>query len=429
MKKYFCKTFIYACFFSVCLSVSMSFYSCQNIRGTVSVDFQKKENVKSMLGFLHFNDITKFETDLKELKPQYWKFRWVDSSVQDVNYLLKYGVKPIVVISDKYGYPDDPNWKSPLKSNRFKNITQEIYLAVGNKVIYDPWNEPYLTGFGGSFSVDFYEAFKQAHDVIRSLPGGKDAMIIGPSFHHYNKGEIEAFLKFCKENKVRLDILCWHDWRYGEDIKNLQDDIAEVKNEVLPKYPAVGVKEIVLSEIIHGQIQFSPTQIYKLYDGLEKSKLDGGSRSCFDESTGISNCENDTMGGLLDKNGKRRSVWWATKLYSQSINNRVFSSTDQENLISFASYDKNNAYLLLANNYNKTIEETNITLSNIAKLPNFKKSKTVTLNIYKVPTTGEKPLDKPIFISSKKINISKQNLQFKIQNINSQEIYYFVFSK
>lgn len=425
MKKYFYKIFIYCCFFCV----SISFYSCQDIVAGVSVDFQKKQNVKSMLGFLHFNDIKKFETDLKELKPQYWKFRWVDSSVKDVDLLQKYGVKPIVVISDKYGYPDDPNWKSPLKSDRFKNITKEIYLALGNKVIYDPWNEPYLTGFNGSFLVDFYVAFKQAHDVIRSLPGGKDAMIIGPSFHHYNRGEIEAFLKFCKENKVRLDILCWHDWRYGKDIKNLQNDIAEVKNEVLPKYPAMGVKEIVLSEIIHGQIQFSPTQIYKLYDGLEKSKLDGGSRSCFDESTGISNCENDTMGGLLDKNRKRRSVWWATKLYSQSIRNRVFSGTNQENLISFASYDENNAYLLLANNYNETIEEVNVTLSNVAMLPNFKKNKTVVLNIYKIPPTGEKSLDKPIFISSKKINMSKRNLKCKIQGVNSQEVYYLVFSK
>lgn len=420
------RKFIHHSFFYVyLLSLTMSFYSCQNLTGNVSVNFQKKQPVNSMVGFLHFNDVYKLEQDVKSLKPKYWRFRWMDNSVDAVNFLIKNNVTPIIVLSDRYGYPDNlgDRWKSPLRSNDYKNMTKNIYLALGNKVIYDIWNEPYMSGFGGFSSKDFYTVFKQTHDLIRSLPGGENAQITGPSFEHFKRSEIEDFFQFCSENKIRLDVLSWHEWRNEGDLDGVTSDIQWLRNDVLPKYSSVGVKKIILTEIIHANIQFSPTQIFKVYDILEKNNIDGACRGCFSESNGVVNCENNSMTGLLDNKGRARSVWWATKLYAQSVNNRVLSKTDLDNIIPFASYDNYGAYLLLANNGN-VLEQINITLSNLTQLPIFKNTKYLKVNIFKIPPTGENILDKPMFISSKRIKINNKILITKVEGILPKEIIY-----
>ncbi|WP_379964988.1 hypothetical protein [Epilithonimonas sp. UC225_85] len=384
-----------------------------------------------MVGFLHFRDLNKLQPDLQELKPKYWRFRWQETSVRDVDFLIKNGVTPILILSDTYGYPQNlgKNWNTPLISNDYKSVTQNIYSKLGNKVIYDLWNEPYMEDFGGFAPEKFFSLFKQTHDAIRSMPGGESALITGPAFDHFSLSDIDDFLKFCNENKVRVDVLSWHDWRLGADVKKIQDDISKIKTEILPKYPSLGVKKIVLTEIIHGEIQFSPTQVYKVFDALEKSKIDGACRSCFGESNGVFNCETNTLGGLLDQAGKPRSVWWATKFYSQSVENRVQSKTDLDDLISFASYNQKSAYLLLANNYKKSIKNNSINLSNLFNLSIFRNYKKLKLNIYKIPTTGEQALDKPIFVSSKTIQSKGKSTNINVKELLPQEILYFTITK
>lgn len=402
-------------------------FSCQNLSGSITVDFQKDIPVNSMVGFLHFNNIYKLEPHLKQLKPKYWRFRWMDDSTEAVNLLIKNDIIPIIVLSDKYGYPDNlgKNWKTPLKSDEYKKTVKFIYSKLGNKVIYDIWNEPYMSGFGGFSSKDFFILFKEIHDLIRSLPGGVNALITGPSFEELNRYEIEKFFKFCNDNNIRFDILSWHEWRNEGDLKNMSSDIYWVKNYLLKKYPKVGIKKIVLTEIVHANIQFSPTQVLKVYDTLEKDKIDGACRGCFFESVGVINCENNSITGLLDHSGNARSIWWATKLYSQSTENRVDSNTTLEDIISFASYDKNNGYLLLANNYKHTIKNINVTFK-LKGLPLFKKNKKLKVYLYKIPNTEKKPLKSPIFVYTQFETVKNGVLNLEIKNFEPQELLYMI---
>lgn len=413
-------------FFNFIFSTTM--FNSQDLTGNVFVDFQKKQSVNSMVGFLHFNDINKLQKDIKELKPKYWRFRYRHNTSEIVNQLLKNNVTPIIVISDQYGYTDDPNWKSPLSTNKYESITKKIYQELGNNVIYDIWNEPYLKGFGGFSSKDFFALFKKAHNVIRSLPGGQNALITGPSFHELKRSEMEDFFRFCNQNKIKVDVLSWHEWRNEADLKIMQSDIEWVKNVLLPAYPQVGVKKIVLTEIVHLNIQFSPTQVYKVYDVLEKNKIDGACRGCFAESNGVDNCENNSVTGLLDNSGNRRSIWWATKLYAKSTENRVFSSANLENLITFASYDDKSANLLLANNYKKPIKNSNINLK-IDGLSSLENTKKLKLTIYKIPNTGEDVLEEPIFVSSKVINVKRNTLNIDIKDFSPQEVLSLTLTK
>lgn len=74
----------------------------------VEVDFSKKlGNVNSMSGFLHYENIRLLEKNIKELKPKYWRtgIDWSKKSPTDIAYLRSFGIIPILVISDLYGYP------------------------------------------------------------------------------------------------------------------------------------------------------------------------------------------------------------------------------------------------------------------------------------------------------------------------------------
>ena len=406
-------------------------FKSQRIKDSVriEIDYNKKVSVKSMSGFLHFTDIKALEDHIKTLQPKYWRIGigWSYKSVDDVAYLRSFGITPILVISDLYGYPGKKNnkeWPHPLQNDRLKKIITSEYEKFKNTVIYDIWNEPFhQSGFGDFDKKEYYDIFKKGHDIIRSLPGGKEALITGPSYDHYDEKEIDDFLNFCNNNNVRVDILSWHEFRDAEYYKDFTKDLKIVKNIILPKYPKVGVKKIILNEIINQYSQFSPSEILQSLKMFETNDIDGACKGCWAESDGVFNC-NNSINGLLDKNGKPRSAWWAYKIYSQSVKNvRVQGNTNYDQTAVFASYDSNRKYVIVNNNSGNKLVNVKIILKD-----SIKSSKNVNVEIYEIPNSGENALDQMIFKKKQKIAAAKNLIQINVAEIQPKTVCYLLIS-
>ncbi|UMQ43780.1 hypothetical protein MKS83_08755 [Chryseobacterium sp. Y16C] len=404
----------------------------QRIKDSVSVDidFNKKSlHVKSMSGFLHYDDIRALQNNIMALQPKYWRIGWSYKSISDINYLRSFNITPILVLSDIYAYPGKKNnkeWSHPLYTDRLKNIVTAEYQKFKNTVIYDIWNEPFhQEGFGDFDTDEYYQIFKKAHDIIRSLPGGDKALITGPSFDRYDEKEIEGFLNFCNKNNIRVDVLSWHEWRDQDYLKNFAKDVKKLKEVILPKYPKVGIKKIVLGEIINQYSQFSGSEILEVFRYLENNGIDGACKGCWAESNGVFNC-NNSMNGLLDKNGNPRSVWWAYKLYGQSIKNRVKYISNYEYVSAFASYDNKGQYVIINNNSGNKVINTKINLKNLFQF--YKNGKTLELKVYEVPNTNESVLESMILIQKQKISIGKNMIALKIPSMTPKTVYYLTVS-
>lgn len=405
----------------------------QRIKDSVNIDidFGKQEKkVKSMSGFLHFDNIKKLEKSIVALQPKYWRIGWSYKSVQDIEYLRSFGITPILVISDMYGYPGKKNnkeWPHPLKTDRLTTVVTNEYEKFKNTVIYDIWNEPFhQDGFGDFDKEEYYQIFKKAHNIIRSLPGGKNAIITGPSFDRYDEQEMEDFLNFCNSNNLRVDVLCWHEWRDGEYEDSFSKDVKKLRNIILPKYPKVGVKKIVLNEIINQYSQFSPSEVLQVLKMLENNNIDGACKGCWAESDGVFNC-NNSINGLLDKNGRSRSVWWAYKIYNQSIKNRVYSTSNYEKLSVFASFDDKGEYIVVNNNSGNKIVNAEIKFKNLLSL--YRKKSSVELTIYEISDSGELPVENLIIKEKQKIAIKKNYSLINIPEMKPKTVYYLSISK
>jgi len=410
------------------------FIQCQSNIESVSVNvslLKPVKNVKSLSGFLHYTNINKLEESIKQLKPKYWRIGTFYKSPDDIKLLRKYNITPVVVISDLYSYPGKKNnkdWPHPLKTDKLESLVKDLYSQLGTTVIYDIWNEPYHQAASGDFDQDeFYKIFKKANDLIRSQPGGKNAIITGPSFDHYNEKEMEGFLKYCNDNGIVINVLNWHEWRSGEELKDLNKDMDRLKNVILPKYPNVKVDKIMLYEIINQWIQFSPSEILQVFKILEENNIDGACKGCWAESNGVSNCEN-SLNGLLDQNGRPRAAWWGYKYYVQSTTNRVKSVTNFSNLISFASYSTNSVSIVLANNSENNILNTGLVVNDTNSLKFLKNLKNVKIKIFEIPDTGERELVNPLPILSKTVKVSK-NIFFNIPVMKPKTVYYMIFEK
>ncbi|WP_312765035.1 GH39 family glycosyl hydrolase [Epilithonimonas sp.] len=420
-------------FFFIVFFLMFVLVKSQRIKDSVKieVDFSKKlGNVKSMSGFLHYDNIRLLEKNIKELQPKYWRIGWSYKSPDDITYLRSFGITPILVISDLYGYPgikNNKNWPHPLYTDKLKTVITAEYQKFKNTVIYDIWNEPFHQPTAGDFDKEeFYQIFKKAHDIIRSFPGGDKAMITGPSLDNYNEKEIDDFLNFCNSNGVRVDVLCWHEFRDQEGLKDFSKDMIKLRTKILPKYPKVGVKKIVLTEILNQYSMLSASEALNNFKSFENNGIDGTCKTCWSESDGVFNC-NNSMNGLLDKNGKTRAIYWAYEIYNQSTKNRVKDWTNYDKASVFASYDKKGGYIIVNNNSGNKVVNTALKIKNLQSL--FGTTKKLDLKIYEIPNTREEPLEKMIINKSQKIDIAKNTTEIILPALSPKSIFYLVLSK
>lgn len=423
--------------------LSMFLFKVQgaNQATTISVDCGNAVDVKSMVGFLHFKDSSGLTNDMRKLSPKFWRVGWgwaiaSKSNMPDPLDILKdQRISPILVLSDFYQYPDSgkrKNWQLPTrKQPEFLGFVQTFYKRFGNNVIYDIWNEPNHEHFWPEGSEDaFFHTFKLAHDKIRAMPGGRNAIISGPSIDKFDKAYLQRFLDFCVKNKIKLDILSWHDFREGNKLLKLEDDLKWVRqNWIDTKYKSLGIQDIHINEIIGEQDQYSPATALTYFKVLENGRADGACKACWNDSKGVSNCTNNSLDGLIDENGKPRAIWWAYKYYAESINRRLLSTADSRDLVSFAYLgDKNGKEInVLFTNYNSREQTISLNLQRLNKVKNFKKAQSVTAVCYEIPATGEAVLKQPVQLWKKKLSVLNNSLKVDIKENKNNAVYIVKF--
>lgn len=413
---------------------------CQTVSNTaqVVVDLNiKNKKVGSVAGFLHFNELEPLQKNISELKPKYWRFgaklkEHTPKRKSQVEILLKNNIVPIIVLSDIYDeehwYKEKGGWIRPSDNGKpFAQMTSNLYKELGNKVVFDVWNEPNLKEVWGGTREEYFETFKVAHNALRNSPDGKNAQITGPSISAYDKEYIEAFLNYCSKNNLHLDILNWHDLGNQKDAVKLQANIKEAK-ELLKKYPKLGVKNIYIPEIVGLAEQFNPLTAFAYINSLEKSNVYGGCKACWDnpDTKGENSCWNNSMDGILTPDGKPRASWWFYKYYADSLEKRLDSKNSRQDLISLSYLDKNNEFsILLGNLGEKDYNTATISLKNIYDLKLFKNK---SVKLYEVPNTGSAYLEKPTLKIRNKIVINNNNATINLKNLKAKSLYYLVIS-
>ncbi|MFY1045491.1 GH39 family glycosyl hydrolase [Chryseobacterium sp. GP-SGM7] len=401
----------------------------------LSLKSQKKESVA---GFLHFNDLEPLEKNIIELKPKYWRFgaKLKDNPIkrkEQVNILLKYNIVPIIVLSDIYDeehwYKEKGGWIRPSDDPRkFTTMIKSLYQDLGSKVVFDVWNEPNVKDVWGGTREEYFKTFKVAHDALRSSINGSNAMITGPSISEFNIEYITAFLDYCSKNNIKLDILNWHDLGNQKSALKLQDNIKAAR-ELIKKYPNLGVRSIYIPEIVGLDEQFNPLTLFTYLYSLEKGNAQGGCKACWDnpDMKGENSCWNNSMDGILSQDGKYRASWWVYKYYAESLAKRITSESYNKEILSIASYDKNNNLsLLLGNTSDKNKENYTVNLKNIKDKKSFQNK---IFKIYEIPNNGSLTVNEPNLIALKQIVIRNNNISITVKNLKAKSLYYLVVSK
>lgn len=406
--------------------------------GKVTVDFSiPASSVKSMSGFIHGMDADKPASQMiSDLGPAYWRAGTMMSSIYPR--IESLGATPILGISDIYRYPGDkvPDWVQPFDNySAWTDFVGNVYTtasAQSNSFIYEIWNEPGGSYFWTGTRQQFFQTFKAAHDKIRSLPGGEDALICGPSLAGIDTAYIHQFLDYCLANNVELDVLSWHDFKVGSKISSLENDLLQVRTRWVnsPKYAPLKIREIHINEMTSEIEQFAPGSILAFFNALEKGKADAACRACWNESTGINNCFNNTLNGLLvPGTNNPRAAWWTYRYYNLSTNERIESNSTLPEVVSFASLSSDaplTVQILLGyfgddGNTQKAIQ---LTLSKITSVSFLTSKKKVTVKILKLPNSGEAALSQPELITETEMDINTNGgISIDISRLNLKEAY------
>lgn len=400
---------------------------------SVYVDLSKQTKKESVAGFLHLNDIDALNEQIKILKPKYWRLgNYLFSYKQRreiITGLTKREIIPIVVLSDLCIYKtineesgSGERIQPFLDSKNYLKFIEKIYKENGNTVIYDIWNEPDTNFWSGS-KEQFFSAFKMAHDKIRSLPGGENAKILGPGTSRFDKQYLEDFLFFCRQNKIKLDIIAWHEGGVLNEAKNMGNNINYARNNWLNNFYDLQIKDIFIPEILWETEQFNPLAVYAYLDTVEKNNAKGACKTCWDLSPelGGNTCFNNSMDGIITPKKELRSVWWSYKLYADSLDKRLVSSSSDENIITSAYISQSFDLIIVLGNVTKLqTRMVNLTIDNV----NVNKIKFSSLKLYEIPDNGPTALKSPKLIKQKKIYIKDNKIRVQIEDLMPSKLYY-----
>ncbi|MCU7618678.1 hypothetical protein NZ698_15895 [Chryseobacterium sp. PBS4-4] len=427
---------IYLIFIIICYSNT----NCQNLStNTITVDLSVKSKKKqSVAGFLHFNELEQLQNNISILKPKYWRFgaklkEHTPKRKIQVDLLLKKNIVPIIVLSDIYDeehwYKEKGGWIRPSDNGKpFTQLVSSLYKELGNKVVFDVWNEPNSKEVWGGTREEFFKTFKVAHDALRNSVDGKNAKITGPSISAYDKEYLLAFLDYCNKNNIQLDILNWHDLGNQQDAIRLKENIKEAR-ELLKKYPKLGVKQIYIPEIVGLDEQFNPLTAFAYLNSLEESNAFGGCKACWDNpaNKGENSCWNNSMDGILNADGKPRASWWLYKYYAESLEKRLVSKTDSKEFISNSYINKDNNFCLLMGNLSdKNYGTFKVFLKNIDDAKQFQNK---SFKLYEITNKESAALEKPYLISQGKILLKNKSISLVLKNLKAKNLYYLVISK
>ena len=366
-------------------------------RVDVLVDLAVPEtNVKSMSGFLHGININDPSDSLiTSLDPKLLRSGTTFFNSYQRKKTLVSDARQILIISDMwFNGPGKGFTVMPFENYLvYEEFLLDLIRQTGDDVIYDVWNEPDVGFVWTGTKEQFYECFKFTHNVLRRELGNR-AIISAPSTHWIPEW-IEGFANYCQKEKIAPDIFSYHELYATESTVSVREHLQSLRYKTIGKrrFLETHIKEIQVNEYGYNGSQHSPAMIFGYLYNLEKGEADGACRACWREE-GISTCWNGTIGGLLKPQELLpRASWWTHKLYAESIDSRVTSSTSVPYIASFAYQHQNTRKVIIANSHvEKHIKRLKLKIEGLDVIPSIPQD-SVYVKILTVPNADTATVD------------------------------------
>ena len=318
--------------------------ACGYLYGLAQEEVPSSETVKSLqissLSQKVLGGLQHPISDVDDVSKQLYNCDYVVVYLQDCYPTWYYHHKEIEEMRKSGTYDSEEFVKTdflPKVERCAREISQKDYA---DKIVYCPYNECDNTVWfgsenpGGWLEFDdaakarFYDAWKKAYDIIKSI--SPDAKIGGPGYCDYNIDKISHFLKFCKENNCLPDIMIYHELNEVSSVW-WQDHVDEYRREE----KALGIDELPIIVTEYGCMFECGVPQYMLHyiKSIEESGTYGNvafwrlADNLCDTVTNA-NCPN--------------SNWWLYKWYCD-MNGRLVNSniidiphSDFENTIKYA---------------------------------------------------------------------------------------------
>ncbi len=313
----------------------------------ISVDFSRGiDGVKSVSGFLlSFSDKNHSDDTIRSVQPKLWRTIFPDLCGRIINF----SAQAQFVLSDLWEVPKQKNWIAPYDNyqawDQYVTKTAKILSADDPaKISIDFWNEPNTEQSWKGTHAELFETYCRTYRILREQLGPK-VKIGGPSTSGFKYDFIKEFLEYCRVNNCEVNFISWHEWDEWDSITPLAERVKKIRNDFQynPLYAKQNITEIYINEYSTQREQHSPANLFRYLYYLEKSGVDGACKACWDEKNGVSNCWNNSMNGLLSPaDGKPTGTWWMYKYYSEGVNRRVQSNSNDPNAAVLANSSKDN---------------------------------------------------------------------------------------
>lgn len=407
----------------------------------ITADFAKKRSdLPSLNGFLHgMGPENPADARITPLQPGLW--RAIPTTAPFVR-ATSFGARYTVVLSDTYGYPID-NWggrgKAPYEdygawANHVRSVAKRAKQA---EVIWDIWNEPDDPYFWNGTREQYFMTYLVAYNTLRDELG-TDPIMSGPSTSAWNREFIEQFLNFCVAYGCDVDAVSWHEL-FGQ-ITGIDNHLLEAREDFVenPRYASLGLSEVHVNEVGSAADQYHPGEIVGELHYLERGGADAAARACWDAMVGRSNCQRDTLDGLLTPRlFEPRAAWWAAKEYADGRRARVATTSSQQYVVGLGSYklpSPTSGQLLIGrmalppggSNAPKT--SVDVKLEGLNKLTFLKDATRVRVQIDRIPDTGEAALPAPIPVRTRDVRITDRSAELTVTDVRLHEAFLLTLS-
>ncbi|HEX8673329.1 MAG TPA: hypothetical protein VF710_15650 [Longimicrobium sp.] len=382
------------------------------------------------------------------LKPRLWR----DRDVRNYTRVTDAGARYMFLSSDLWGYPLDkwPRGRPWVDTTAYKQFMRTLAEERrGLSLIWDIWDKPdpfsgplYLGGeHWDGLEQQFFETYLRAYRVLREVLG-PDVPVAGPSITRYDAGMLTRFADFCLANGCEINVLTWHET--GRDppgsaykphsIVSSHLQLARQNIVANPKYAPLKIREIHITGVVGPQETQNPAAILSYFQFLEQGGADAAARACWPEPGVESSCENNTLGGLLTLDFRRRASWWAYALYASGVESRVTSTSTDPRFAVLASRaaGTNQAQVLVGYssvNYFAAPLQTwlEVKLERVANLP-FPVGSRLRVAVQQVPGSGFDAVAAPTPLGSQVVDVVNGVARVIIEGADRDALYQLLVS-
>lgn len=395
---------------------------------TLSVDFDKEMGpVSPRTGFLGGLRDEFADELIQPLNPSLWRIghqfrgRIKSGLTGAIGRVEKLGAAYKLVMSDLIGC-------GPAKGKKWEEFDWANYEADVKKlvtetgkaaatVIWEPVNEPDISH---KPIERYYELYGHAFKALREAE--KDAQICGPGFAFPSYEKYQAFLNYCRDNKLECNYLAWHYTGWDPNWPEQAKWKLGKMREFLKEYPEQKIKEIHCDEWGAG-----PKKPGRLHPGLaviwfyyleNVYPVERACRANWGD-------EDDYLGGIVTPKGEPYPVYHVYRLYAAAKGQtRVESSGNSKSLACLASKSADRREILLGS-VEKSARPVTLELKERA-MPKYN------VQVRLIPNTNlDKPLADAEIPAFKDFTVEQQGetLRINLPKVEENQAYHVVLTK